>query len=90
MRYLLYIWQERLKQAFSARDREMKQKKRLDNMKDKKPSDRHTIVSLLISIYFLCLLLDKTIKKNEFESIMFGDVHLCVSASHALSSRVYF
>ena len=39
--------QERLKSAFAARDREMKQKKSLDRVKDRTPSDRAQIVSSL-------------------------------------------
>ena len=37
--------QDQCKQAFAARDKEIKQEKKLSTVKDNKPSDRHTIVS---------------------------------------------
>lgn len=52
-------FQDRLKTAFAARKKEINQKDKLEKVKEKKPSDRHTIVSLSVMGWYLLFVLTK-------------------------------
>lgn len=57
--YLKFSSQERLKIAFAARKKEISQKEKLDKVKERSPTDRHTIVSFhqhaaILSPHLVC------------------------------------